>query len=113
MPPARLAIIAGLFIAAVGSAAAVSPAAAASPAAGAERDRCLSPDERRAKIASRQVVPLARAIRASKARRPEVVRASLCERDGKLVYLLTVLLRDGKVARVTVDAGSGTVISRH
>lgn len=107
MLPARLAIIAGLLIAAAW------PAGAASPAAGAERDRCLSPEERRAKIASRQVVPLARAIRATKARRAEVVRASLCERDGKLVYLLTVLLRDGKVARVSVDAGSGTVIGRH
>ena len=112
MLSARLAIIAGLVIAAAWSSATVWPAAAASPAAGAERNRCLSPEERRAKIASHQVVPLARAIRAAKVRRAEVVRASLCERGGKLVYLLTVLLRDGKVARVTVDAGSGTVIGR-
>jgi uncharacterized membrane protein YkoI len=100
MLSARLVVIAGLVL------------AASAPAFAAERDRCLSPEERRAKIASHEVVPLARAIRAIKVRRAEVVRASLCERAGKLVYLLTVLHRDGKVARVAVDAGSGTVMGR-
>jgi uncharacterized membrane protein YkoI len=28
-----------------------------------------------------------------------------------LVYVLTVLGRDGKVSRMTVDAGSGTLVS--
>ena len=100
MLPARLTVIAGLVL------------AAATPAVAAERDRCLTPEERRAKIASHQVVPLAKAMRTLKVRRAEVVRASLCERDGKLVYVLTVLPRDGKVARVTVDAGNGTVMGR-
>ena len=37
---------------------------------------------------------------------------SLCERNGKLVYLLTLLGRDGKVVHTTVDAGNGSVIGR-
>jgi uncharacterized membrane protein YkoI len=98
----RLSLAAGLF----GLLAFVPPAAAA------ERDRCLSPDERRAKIATHAVVPLAKAIRALKVRRAEVVRANLCERGGKLVYLLTVLPRDGKVSRAAIDATTGAVVGR-
>jgi hypothetical protein len=39
-----------------------------------------------------------------------VVRARLCHGAAGLVYVLTVLARDGKVARLTVDAASGTVV---
>ena len=87
--------------------------ALALPAAAAPSDRCLSPEERRAKIAAHAVVPLAKAIRAAKAPRREVVRAALCEQNGRLVYVLTVLGRDGKVTRAIVDAGSGTVLAGH
>ena len=100
MVPARLILSAGLLLALL------------APAVAAESGRCLSPDERRAKIASHAVIPLAKAIRAVKVRRAEVIRASLCEHGGRLVYLLTVLPRDGKVVRATVDAASGAVISR-
>lgn len=71
---------------------------------------CLSRQEQRARIASRTVVPLAKAARAVKGRRDTLLNARLCERDGKLVYLLTVLARGGKVLRATVDAGTGTVL---
>ena len=37
----------------------------------------------------------------------EVVGAKLCQRPQGLVYLLTLLARDGKVTRVAVDASSG------
>jgi hypothetical protein len=37
----------------------------------------------------------------------EVVRVRLCQRDEKLVYVLTLLGRSGKVVNVTVDAVSG------
>jgi uncharacterized membrane protein YkoI len=40
----------------------------------------------------------------------EVVRARLCQRPDRLIYLLTVLARDGKVARAVVDASNGAVI---
>ncbi len=39
-----------------------------------------------------------------------VVRARLCHGPEGLVYVLTVLARDGKVARITVDAVKGTLV---
>ncbi len=87
--------------------------AASAPAFAAERSRCLAPEERRAKIAAHTVIPLAKAIRAAKVPRREVVRAALCDQNGHLVYVLTVLGRDGKVTRVMVDAGNGKLIAGH
>lgn len=72
--------------------------------------RCLSRQEQRARIAARTVVPLAKAARAVKGRRDVLLNARLCERNGRLVYLLTVLARGGKVLRAAVDAGSGALI---
>jgi uncharacterized membrane protein YkoI len=47
----------------------------------------------------------------AKSRMPgTVVRARLCHGPAGLVYVLTVLAHDGKVARMTVDATSGTVV---
>ena len=72
---------------------------------------CLNQKERRAEIESGRVIHLAAAIHAAKRRMPgTVVQARLCHgRDG-LVYVLTVLAHDGKVARLTVDAVKGTVV---
>ncbi len=75
-------------------------------------DRCLTPNEQKARTASHSVVPLSRAMRAVRPR-GEVVRARLCEQSGRLVYVLTVLAGDGKVARASVDAGNGTVVGVH
>ncbi len=77
----------------------------------AERLRCLTRDQQRAAIADGRAVPLARAIRAVRRTPKDVVRARLCEDSDRLIYLLTVLARDGKVRRVTVDAQNGTVLS--
>jgi uncharacterized membrane protein YkoI len=77
---------------------------------GSEGERCLSRQEQRARIAARTVVPLAKAARAVKGRRDTLLNARLCERNGRLVYLLTVLARGGKVLRAAVDAGSGALI---
>src|SRR5262245_38988223 len=79
------------------------------PADAAER-RCLNKEQQRAAIASGKAVALAVAVRAVK-RRGEVVRARLCEGGKGLVYMLTVLSRDGKVAHVTIDATSGSVLT--
>ncbi len=74
-------------------------------------NRCLSRQEQRSKAAARLVVPLSKAVRGVRARGAgELIGARLCERNGKLVYLLTLLARDGKVLRTTVDAGNGGVI---
>ena len=80
-----------------------------------EKRKCLSAPEQRAAIAGGQVIPLATAIRSARGSvrghgAREVVKARLCRRDGVLVYVLTVLARDGKVSRATIDAGSGRVV---
>lgn len=40
----------------------------------------------------------------------DVVKADLCNTNGKLAYLVTLLSSDGMVKRVTVDASSGEMI---
>jgi hypothetical protein len=97
MPACRLVAIA-VFVLAVTVAQAADVAAATN---------CLSREQRRAALASGKVVPLSAAIRAAKVRRADVVRARLCESPKGLVYLLTLLARDGKVTLATVDAASG------
>jgi len=73
---------------------------------------CLNQKERRAEAESGVVVVrLAAAMHVAKARMPgTVVRARLCDSRDGLVYVLTVLGHDGKVARLTVDAVKGTLV---
>jgi uncharacterized membrane protein YkoI len=72
---------------------------------------CLDQKERRAETASGGVVRLAAAIHTAKSRLPgTVVQARLCHGQDGLVYVLTVLARDGKVERIVVDAVKGTLI---
>jgi uncharacterized membrane protein YkoI len=81
-------------------------------AAAAEERNCLNKEQQRAAIASGKAVRLGVALKAVKRRGGgEVVRARLCEGAKGLVYMLTVLGRDGKVTRVTVDATSGDTTS--
>ncbi len=110
-----LAIMMGLGASAqagdVTNAARVEPAVTAPEQEPAEPGHCLSRQEQRAKAAARAVVPLSKAVRTARTRAGgDLLGAKLCERNGKLVYLLTLLGRDGKVVRTTVDAGNGSVI---
>jgi hypothetical protein len=87
---------------------AAEPVPRTAPAAGYV---CLNHQERRAANESGKLIHLATAIRFAKKRMPgTVVRARLCRDKDELVYVLTVLARDGKVARLTVDAVKGTVV---
>jgi uncharacterized membrane protein YkoI len=53
-------------------------------------------------------VPLARAMRVVRSKVPgEVVNARLCRQEKGLVYVLTVLSRNGKVTKARVDAADG------
>jgi uncharacterized membrane protein YkoI len=85
--------------------AAAPPAAAADPA-------CLTQEQRRAAVASHRAIPLARAVRDVRRRiaGAEVVGARLCYRGSDLVYVLTVLARDGKVTHASVNAASGVIM---
>jgi uncharacterized membrane protein YkoI len=72
---------------------------------------CLKRDQRRAMIASGQVVKLSTAVRRMRRRvRGDVIRARLCRSSKGYVYLLTVLTRSGKVKRASVDAATGRLI---
>jgi len=76
---------------------------------------CLNKAEQRAAVAERRAIPLAQAVKTLHAhgRRAELVRARLCRHGEGLAYVLTLLPRSGKVARVTVDAANGEVINGH
>jgi len=82
------------------------------PADAENRLRCLTPEQQRTAISERRALPLATIRRTMRARVPgELVRAQLCHDADRLIYLLTVLPRDGKVRRVIIDAKSGAVVS--
>ena len=72
---------------------------------------CLSKEERRAAMAGGQLTKVATVIRTVKGRsNREVIQVRLCRSPKGLVYMLTLLGRDGKVTRATVDATSGLVV---
>jgi uncharacterized membrane protein YkoI len=76
---------------------------------------CLSKAEQRAALSNGQTVTLAAAIRSVRGSvrgrgTREVVKARLCREHNGLVYLLTLLTRDGKVTHTAVDATSGKVV---
>ena len=77
----------------------------------AETVHCLDQKERKAESDTNHLVRLSAAMRVARTQMPgTVVRARLCRGDEGLVYVLTVLARDGKVARLTVDAVKGTLV---
>jgi uncharacterized membrane protein YkoI len=89
-----------------------APLSVVFPADAEPRMRCLTRDQQRTALTERRAVPLAAAQKSARARVPgEIVRARLCHESERLIYLLTVLPRDGKVRRVTVDAKSGAVVN--
>ncbi|MGE5164517.1 MAG: PepSY domain-containing protein [Sphingobacteriales bacterium] len=84
----------------------------ATPARAADapyRDSCLTKAEQRAAVAANKAISLGQAIKLLREHRKysEVVRARLCRQDQKLVYVLTLLGRSGKVVTATIDAVSG------
>jgi uncharacterized membrane protein YkoI len=76
----------------------------------AESRQCLSGEEQRAVIASGRTVPLATVIHALHRLPKDVIKAQLCQEPERLVYVLTLLARDGKVRREIVDATNGAVV---
>ena len=109
---ARIAIAALSVLALVFARAVVHAEDADHPGSTAAADHtCLGQKERRAETESGRLVLLAAAMRTAKSRMPgTVVRARLCHGPGGLVYVLTVLARDGKVAQIAVDAVKGSLV---
>ena len=84
---------------------------AGAPALGADTpDRgCLDKAEQRSAVATHKALPLAQVVK-TRSEQGQLVRARLCRRGDSLVYVLTLLGRNGKVVRATVDASTGDVI---
>jgi hypothetical protein len=76
----------------------------------AESLHCLTGDEQRAAIANGKTVPLATVIHVLRRAPKDVIKAQLCQEPERLVYMLTLLGRDGKVKRAIVDATNGAVV---
>jgi uncharacterized membrane protein YkoI len=76
----------------------------------AEPLHCLTGDEQRAAIANGKTVPLASVIHTLHRAPKDVIRARLCQEPDRLIYMLTLLGRDGKVKRAIVDATNGAVV---
>jgi hypothetical protein len=120
MLPVRALLAVALAAAALAAPVHAAPAPRGAPGQGTANPSCLTPAQRRELVASRKVIPLAMALRAvpglAEARatrgrsRGDIINARLCRGPNGLVYRLTVLARDGKVAHVTVDAASGKLV---
>jgi len=92
-----------IFVAAVFSA--LTPAAAF---ADDTAPACLSESELRHLVNSGVVVPQIYAFRTARSRvGGDVISASLCPKDAGFVYNITTLTKDGKLARVQIDAVTG------
>lgn len=84
-------------------------AAAPLAAAGAETS-CLSAEEMRLAVRDGQVIPAVKATRVARdAAQGEVLRVRLCRDEARLVYHVTTLAHDGRVAHVTIEGSSGKV----
>jgi len=83
----------------------------AEPAAQSIR-ACLTPSETRAAIARHRLVePLGALRSAARKAQAEPLRSRLCRRNGRFVYEMALLRRDGRVVRVFLDAASGAPIA--
>ena len=69
---------------------------------------CLSESELRRLVNSGAVVPQIYAFRTARSRvGGDVISASLCPKDTGFVYNITTLTKDGKLARIQIDAVTG------
>lgn len=72
---------------------------------------CLSPRDMQDVVAANRVVPPAQAIAQARRLVPggDMLRANLCGDGEAMIYVITVLRKDGRVVHVVVDAPSGKV----
>jgi uncharacterized membrane protein YkoI len=78
--------------------------------AGAQDAACLTQDQIRDAVGAGHAVPATVATRAARdVSSGEILRVRLCRHENQLVYFVTTLGRDGRLAHVTVDGSSGKV----
>ena len=72
---------------------------------------CFSRQEQRMAVHQGRAIRLGVALRSIHARDgDELLHAELCRNSSGLVYVLTLLSRNGKVSRAVVDARTGAVV---
>jgi uncharacterized membrane protein YkoI len=85
-------------------------AGAAAPAAA--DTICFAPDEAREQVAKHGLIALHDVVRSARGgAQADLISARLCETSGNMVYMIAMLGRDGKVARLIVDARTGDLIT--
>ncbi len=73
---------------------------------------CFSAEDTRAHVVKLGLVPLHDIVRSARGGSSlDLISARLCETNGNMVYMITLLERDGRVMRMTVDARTGNVIN--
>jgi len=73
---------------------------------------CFSAEDTREQVAKQGLIPLHDVVRSARGGwQADLISARLCETDGNMVYMIAMLGRDGKLARLTVDARSGELIN--
>lgn len=89
--------------------------AASAQSASAALRNCLPPREMQETVAAKGVVAPASAVMTARRQVPgaDVVRASLCRSSDALVYVISVLQKDGRIVQVMIDGTSGRVKSVH
>ncbi|MGL4241778.1 MAG: PepSY domain-containing protein [Beijerinckiaceae bacterium] len=73
---------------------------------------CFTPEETREHVQRHGLIALNEVVRSARGgAKADLISARLCETAEKLVYMIAMLGRDGKVVRLIVDARSGDVIN--
>jgi uncharacterized membrane protein YkoI len=73
---------------------------------------CFSAEETRDHVQKLGLVALHDIVRSARgAGHADLISARLCETNGNMVYMITMLGREGKVMRLTVDARTGDLIN--
>ena len=87
--------------------------AAYAQSAAATLKNCLPPREMQEAVAAKGVVAPASAVMTARRQVPgaDVVRANLCRNSDDLVYVISVLQKDGRIVQVTIEGSSGRVKS--
>ena len=69
---------------------------------------CLTEAEVREVVTNRVVIPQIQALRLARTTTGgDAIRASLCRIEGGLIYIITMLSRDGKLERVRIKGETG------
>ena len=73
---------------------------------------CFTAEEARDHVQKLGLVALHDVVRSARgAGHADLISARLCETNGNMVYMITMLGREGKVTRLTIDARTGNLIN--